>query len=63
MNVIKEEYTDAISDTKFKQYDYSKNEFLDLKEFSEMLHSDYHCKAWLEVLGFKKLEVTLEERT
>lgn len=33
MNIIgqKEEYKDEIAESKFKQYDYSKNGFLDLK--------------------------------
>ena len=64
MNLLKEkdEYKDEVAEAKFKQYDYSKNGFLDLKEFSDMLHNDYHCKVWMEALGFKNEEVIVEQR-
>ena len=61
MNIITEEYSDSVGESKFRQYDYNKNEALEFKEFSDMLKNDVHCRKWMVVLGFKE-EDQFEER-
>ncbi len=39
---------------KFKQYDYNKNGSISIDEFRSMLLNDYHCRLWMETLGFAK---------
>jgi echinoderm microtubule-associated protein-like 5 len=41
-----------VGEAKFKQYDYNHNEKIDYDEFESMLQNDYHCRIWMETLGF-----------
>lgn len=52
LNLIREEYTPEVGNAKFKQYDYNHNEKISFDEFQSMLKNDYHCKLWMETLGF-----------
>ena len=52
LSLINEEYTPDTGDAKFKQYDYNKNGAIDYDEFESMLQNDFHCRTWMQALGF-----------
>ena len=52
LNKIQEEYSNEIGEKKFIQYDYNKNGGISFDEFKSMLKNDYHCRLWMESLGF-----------
>lgn len=61
MNKIQEEYTSEIGQKKFKQYDYNNSGGIGLDEFKSMLQKDYHCRKWMEVMGFSEAIIEEEE--
>ena len=46
------DFTSELGEKKFKQYDYNGNGSINLEEFRSMLAHDFHCKLWMETLGF-----------
>ena len=56
LDIIQEEYNPEIGAAKFKQYDYNKNGTIGFDEFESMLQNDFHCRQWMQALGFAKEE-------
>lgn len=52
LNLIEEPFSQDVSTAKFKQYDYNKNGTIGFDEFESMLQNDFHCRLWMETLGF-----------
>jgi hypothetical protein len=52
LNLIEDSYSSDVSAAKFKQYDYNKNGTIGFDEFESMLQNDFHCRLWMETLGF-----------
>lgn len=60
LDKIQDKYTPEVGEKKFLQYDFNKNGSIQFDEFKSMLKSDYHCRIWMEALGF--IEESPEDR-
>ena len=52
LDLIQEGYSTEVGKAKFKQYDYNHNGSINFDEFELMLENDFHCRTWMETLGF-----------
>ena len=52
LDKIQDDYTRELGEKKFIQYDYNKNGSIGFDEFKSMLKNDYHCRQWMQALGF-----------
>ena len=63
LNIIQEDYTPELGEKKFKKYDFNANGSIGFDEFQSMLKNDYHCRQWMENLGFAaESEKELEDK-